>query len=201
MPTAVRPSRQTTLNRLALLLLGVVALFALLIAAELFDPRPLGPLRDSAASSSLSVPAGATAVHWQEDRPPAGPFSVKLEAALRSGGSDSGYGLLLQTASGLTAVLISPLGYAAILQGGDADALWGAGAPMPWQPWPHVRRDTAVNELWLNLDGQRLVVRLNGELLWSGPLAEPITRLGLAGQSFGETAVIDFPALDLYAGP
>lgn len=197
----MRVSPTTTLRRAALLLLVTAALFLLLIAAGVFDPRPLAPLQHTLPLQPIAVQAGEAVLQPLEQRPPLAPFTLKLDAALLAGEPDSAYGLLLETEKENTAVLVSPLGYAAVLATQPGAPVPGDGPPLPWAPWVHVRRNMDRNEIWLDHDGAELAVRINGEFLWRGPLAGPVTRLSLSARSFGAPAVIDFRSLQIHAAP
>lgn len=197
----MRVSPATTLRRLALLLLGTAALFLILIAAGLFDPQPLAPLQSRLPLEALAVPAQQALSQPIPQRPPAVPFTLKLDAALAAGEADSAYGLLLETGTGSTAVLVSPLGYAAVLAAQPGSPTPADGPPQPWAPWPHVQRDTAANEIWLDYDGAELAVRINGEFFWRGPLPGPVTQLSLFVRSFGGPVAVDFSSLQIHAAP
>jgi hypothetical protein len=64
-----------------------------------------------------------------------------------------------------------------------------------------VHHDHETNEIWLDVGVDEASIRINGELLWSGPLAGDISGLALLGESFSDTAVIDFQQLELFAEP
>ncbi len=115
---------------------------------------------------------------------PAGNFSLRLATTHVSGEKDVAYGLAVAEFR----VGISPLGYV-LVQMGEADVF-------PLQPWPHITPD--ANEIWLDVQGADVAVRLNGELLWSGAVAFTDRQVSIWGESWGETAVVNFPTLTLY---
>ena len=86
---------------------------------------------------------------------------------------------------------ISPLGYVLVQQGDTA--------VLPWQPWPHVRLEESPNEIWIDIQGEEITVRINRELLWQGVHSLPTRNLGLFGENFGETAVYTFPSLEIFS--
>ena len=183
----------------AVVLTGII-LAVIAIAAGLGDPRPFGASIMTADLEPMSVTPGVrTILSLDTVSLPSPPFSLKLRAALEHGDPDSAYGLLLEGASGSTAVLVSPLGNVAVTtKQGKGDRLTTE-AVLPWQTWPHVHRDRDVNEIWLDITPDEASIRINGELLWSGTLAGNISDLALLGESYGETAVIDFQQLELFA--
>lgn len=180
----------------AVLLTLAAGITIALIALGAFDPRPVGPQTAVDSLSPLPVAAGESAWVWQERPLPAGDFSIRLTAALASGETDCVYGVALGSGAEGVIAAVSPLGYVTLQrQTGDDDPT----VLLPLQPWPHVRGGTAVNELWLDVIGDQLTVRVNQELLWSGSIALPGRRVGLFAHSYGETAVIDFRTLRVYA--
>jgi hypothetical protein len=67
--------------------------------------------------------------------------------------------------------------------------------PLPWQTWPHVRPE--VNEIWLDVEGDGLTVRVNREFLWEGEV-EMGGQVGLWLESYGGAAAVSFQELKLY---
>jgi hypothetical protein len=185
----------------AVILAGVV-LAVIVIKAGLGDPRPFGSKIVTAELEQLSTTTGARSILPLDTvTMPSPPFSLKLRAALQHGNPDSAYGLLLAGATGSTAVMVSPLGTVAVTkEQRDGDHL-ATEAILPWQTWPHVHHDHETNEIWLDVGVDEASIRINGELLWSGPLAGDISGLALLGESFSDTAVIDFQQLELFAEP
>jgi hypothetical protein len=127
-------------------------------------------------------------------------FSIRLTAAHVDGETDIGYGLALGDGSRRLTVAVSPLGYVAIWEDGDA------GGPVyhrPWQPWPHARRGAAPNEVWLDVadvNGRaRIKAWVNRELLWQGEIDGPANEASPWLGSFGEPTTVDFQALEWFA--
>lgn len=124
---------------------------------------------------------------WQQPLPRP-PYSIKVTANLHSGEVDSGYGVLLGTDKEHLGVAVAPTGYLTVWQTGSQDDLF-----LPWQTWPHIQKGNVPNEIWLDMTADGLLtLRVNREFLWSGEVTVPEGALGLYGESFGETAVIDF---------
>lgn len=182
------------------LLAGGLALM-IAIATGTFDPRPVGPLFNETGFSPLHLAAGKEALFWEMSR--AGPraaHSWRLSAALTAGELDSGYGLAIGDEARALVVAVSPLGYVAIWErdaAGEMTAEW-----LPWQPWPHVRTGEAVNEIWLDIvpdgDVDRLIVRVNRELLWQGAVAVLGSEVGRWAASYGDEATVAFPRLQRF---
>jgi len=196
------PTARRALRLAAALLFAVVATLITLIAGGAFDPRPAGPLVRSVQPGPLSLDgrgemAAAQSLPWTA---PPTHFSVRLTAAHVAGETDSAYGLALGDGATLTAA-VSPLGEAAVWETPGE-----GGAPvyrLPWQPWPHVRRGAAANELWLDVaregDQAHVTVRVNRELLWQGDVALADAGVALWLRSFGGQVTVDFQTLDWFA--
>lgn len=182
--------------QLRLLKVGVVLLLVtavtviLLIASGQFDPKPVGNLVWQDELQPMTVAAQTRQIEWLEQPVPDEPFSVRLTAVYQQGATDNGYGLILGDETQNFLFAVSPLGYATIQQNDNA--------LFPWQPWPHVRTQNTPNEIWLDWEDGQLSVRLNRELLWAGDVEIPEGYLGLYGESFAETAVINFESIELY---
>lgn len=181
-------------------LVGVTAVIILLILSGVFDPKPNGALVGERPLFPQIVAPQAQRITWLQESIPAGNYSVRLTAAQEAGetgrGMDVGYGLVLGNDETHVAVAVSPLGYLSVWQenGQEIEAI------MPWQTWPHVGRDLAANEIWVDVDGgNRLTIRINREFLWEGEI-EPLSgQIGVIAESFGETAVVDFQTLQIFA--
>ena len=171
-------------------LLGTAVLLILLIASGVFDPKPVGELQKMLPATTLTVDQPGQTIRWLDEPLPAGDFSVRGTAVFQSGNLDSGIGLALGDAEQALVVAVSPLGYVLVRQG-DAVLL-------PWQPWPHVQLEENPNEIWIDVRGREVTVRLNRELLWQGSVDLISHRLGLFAEGFGETAVYTFPAIEIY---
>jgi len=162
-----------------------------LILTGWFDPQPNGELVwERSLFPVIASARSERVVLVDEGAFEKRPFSVRLTAVFDEGNPDSRYGLLLDDLS----VTISPTGYAAIEQSGAAI--------VPYAPFPHVDRD-GVNEIWVDVDGDTVVVRLNRELFWQGK-AQVWGDIGVVVENFGdgmggeETAVVDFRKLSLW---
>lgn len=171
-------------------LLATAVLLIILIASGLFDPKPVGERQKTLPTTTLAVDQPGQTIRWLDAPLPAGDFSVRGTAVFQSGNPDSGIGLALGDEAQAFVVAVSPLGYVLVQQ---------AGMPLrPWQPWPHVQLDDAANEIWIDVRGQVITVRLNRELLWQGEHSLPTRSLGLFGEGFEATAVYTFPTLELF---
>jgi hypothetical protein len=172
-------------------LLATAVFLIMLIAAGVFDPKPVGKLQTSLPATSVAVSKPGQTITWLAEPLPAGDFSVRGTAVWQSGSLDSGAGFVLGTEINQFIVAISPLGYVLIQQ--DDDNI------LPWQPWPHVRLENTPNEIWIDVRGETLTVRINRELLWQGAYSIPMRNFGLFGENFGETAVFTFPTIEIFA--
>lgn len=172
----------------SLFLLTLIAIG--LILTDWFDPQPYGELAWERQLSLVIVPARSEQIIWIDEGADEG-FSVRLTAVFADGNPDSRYGLLLDDLR----ITISPTGYAAVEQGGQAI--------VPYAPFPHVHRDS-INEIWLDVgtgDGtvRPVTVRLNRELFWQGDVALSANEMGVLVENFGEeTAVVDFQTLSFF---
>jgi hypothetical protein len=181
------------------LLVGAAAVIVLLILSGMNDPKPVGALVVERPLFPQIVALEAPQLTWLEEPIPEENYSVRLTAAQEAGnsgrGMDVGYGLALGSDEAHLAVAVSPLGYLSVWQtkGQETDVI------LPWQTWPHVRRDLAPNEIWLDVDDSgQLTIRINRELLWAGEIEPPAGQIGVVAESFGETAVVDFLKLELF---
>lgn len=181
----------------AVFLLLIIALLAGWVGSGWGDPQPLGALTQVIEPGTMVIPEGGDRVmSWLETGELGGRFSVRLTAVFQSGERDIGYGLLLGSPQTATAIKLSPLGYLTIQQSPISNSQSPISI-LPWQTWPHVRPDR--NEIWVDVDKTVLTVRVNRELLWVGELVEPVVRVGVVGEGFGEeTAVVAFPILELF---
>ncbi len=175
-------------------MLVLAAMLGGLILAGVFDPPLNGTtVRERPLTPQLIIPAAAHTLTSLDESLPATNYSVRLTAAYQSGETDIGYGLRLGDAGRGLRVKVSPLGYAQVMV--------GATAVLPWQPWPHVHTGATPNEIWVNVGGVegngRVAVRLNRELLWAGPARLVAGPVGLVGESYGETAVVEWQKLTI----
>jgi hypothetical protein len=172
-------------------LLATAVFLIFLIATGVFDPKPIGERQTTLPETSLTVNEPGQTITWLDEALPEGDFSVRGTAVYQSGSLDSGVGLALGDETGQFIVAVSPLGYVLVQQ--DETAV------LPWQPWPHVRLESNPNEIWIDVQGQEITVRINRELLWQGTYSLPTQTPGLFGENFGETAVYAFPTLEIFA--
>lgn len=182
------------LRWLAALIWGTAVITILLILAGVFDPKPVGDLAWQQSLTRQSIPRESSQIIWLDETISSVPFTVRLTAAYASGEKDIGYGMVIGNEGHYAAVFVSPLGYAAISQKKLANE--AAFYVFPWQTWPHIKE--GKNEIWIDVLEDQISVRINREILWAGDLAVDPGRLGLAVESFGETAVVDFQKLELY---
>ncbi|MBK8900131.1 MAG: hypothetical protein IPM53_03020 [Anaerolineaceae bacterium] len=172
-------------------LLAAAVFLIILIASGVFDPKPVGTRQTTLSATTLTVSQPGQTIRWLDTPLPAGDFSVRGTAVLQSGNPDSGVGLALGSEDQAVVVAVSPSGYVLVQQGDEP--------LLPWQPWPHVRTDNTPNEIWIDVRGEEMTVRLNRELLWQGTYQLSTRSLGLFGEGFGETAVYAFSTLELFA--
>lgn len=172
------------LKKTAVLLLVLAIIAITLVLTGWFDPQPYGELVWEQKLSPVTVPARSERVVWIDEGVD-GAYSLRLTAVFSKGNPDSRYGLLLDDLS----ITISPTGYAAIEQGGAVI--------MPYAPFPHVHRDD-VNEIWVDVDGDAVTVRLNRELFWQGRTAVK-GDVGVMVENFGDSGdSVDFQTLALW---
>jgi hypothetical protein len=172
-------------------LLATAVFLILLITMGVFDPKPVGERIIALPATSLRVSQPGQSIQWLDTPLPDGDFSVRATAVFQEGTPDSGIGLALGGEADTFVVAVSPLGYVLVQQAGET--------VLPWQPWPHVRSDNASNEIWIDVRGQTVIVRLNREQLWQGNYLLSTRNIGLFGENFGETAVYKIPALEIFA--
>jgi hypothetical protein len=174
---------------LSIFLLLALFLGLVVISAGWFDPQPNGALAGQRPFPAQSIPPHSRQLIPLDEPLPAAGYSLRLTAVPQSGDLDVAYGLTLGAGAAQVRVLLSPLGYALVEVGGTT--------VLPWQPWPHIRRGAAGNELWLDVGGVagdgRLAIRINRELLWQGAIGDLTVLVGLVMEGYGEeTAVVDF---------
>ena len=172
-------------------LLAAAVFLIILIATGVFDPKPVGKLQTSLPAISLTVDQPGQTITWLDEPLPAGNFSVRGTAVYQSGSLDSGVGFALGDENSQFIVAVSPLGYVLVQQNDMAG--------LPWQPWPHVRLEENPNEIWIDVGGEEITVRINRELLWQGDFALTNRQLGIFGEGFGEAAVYTLPTLEIFA--
>lgn len=183
-------------------LLGLAALVVVLIAAGVFDPRPLGRLSRTDIPGVHTLPTTGAAT-FPQSVPWATPpdcYSVRLRAAYASGQADIGYGLALGDEGGRLVVAVSPFGYASVWEERGGETI----NRLPWQPWPHVRIDQAENEIWLDVTqiaaGAKVTAWVNREQLWRDMLNWQPDGIDLWMSSINAPAAVDFTMLQWYVG-
>lgn len=172
-------------------LLATAVFLIILIAAGVFDPKPVGTLNTTLPAATLTSKQSGQTIRWLTEPLPASDFSLRGTAVWLSGTQDSGAGLAIGDENHNLIVAVSPLGYVMVQQNGDM--------ALPWQPWPHVRLGSAANEIWLDVTGGEVTIRINRELLWQGNYDLSGNSLGLFGENFGETAVFSYQTIQIYA--
>jgi len=180
---------------IVLVLVGIVLLIAV-ISAGIFDPTPVGDLRDTIPLQALDLDDEQQRLVWLEQTAPDGNHTLRLRAALSAGEVDSAYGLTLGEDEQFATIAFSPAGYVSFWQR-DGDQLEKI---IPWRTWPHVRLGQEANELWLDVvEGNLTSVRTNREVLWQGEVPLKGRRIGLWAETFGGPATIDFQQLEIFA--
>jgi hypothetical protein len=172
-------------------LLATAVFLIVLIAAGTFDPKPVGKLQTTLPATRLIVDQPGQTIQWLTEPLPSSDFSVRGTAVWQSGSQDSGIGLAVGNKEDNLLVAVSPLGYVTVQQQGVE--------LLPWQPWPHVQLGNTPNEIWLDIKGNTVTIRINREFLWQGIYVLPAHELGLFGEDFGGTAVFDFQTIQIYA--
>jgi hypothetical protein len=181
------------------IMLGLAAvLIFLLIAAGLFDPKPVGELTATAVPHTLTIPPQHKNTFWLPEPLPPGNFTVRATITHQSGEPDSGAGLVLSDDCGYLTITISPLGYSALYYTPLFTAHCSPLTERLWQPWPHVRTGSAPNEIWVDVVDGQMRVRMNRELLWADDAPFQPTQVGVYGESWGDTAVFHFQQIELF---
>ena len=174
------------------LFLSLICLVSL-IQLGYFDPEQIGTLQYDKTLLQQATVTNTEQVIWLATPPLPENYSVRLTAVLQTGEPDSSYGLLIGSPEAYLAVAVSPVGYLTI---------WETSQPsmdlIPWQPWPHVALGNEPNEIWLDVIGSQVTVRINREWLWAGEWEPSGGQVGLVSESFGETAVVEFQHLELF---
>jgi hypothetical protein len=180
--------------------LAITLLAMVLVASGLFDPAPLGSQLWARELPQMSVPGNTREIQWIGEEVPQSPATIRLTAARQSGEQDIGYGLVVGDETASLAIAVSPLGYLAIWETANQDVSTDDSYLLEWQTWPHVHTGSAGNEIWLDIDGNRAAVRINREWLWEGEIRRNASQIGLLGESFGDTTVVDFETVELFSG-
>ena len=195
-------SKIKVLRWLAGLLAATVVTLIILISAGTFDPQPVGSLQWERPLPAQNILADSRQITWLEATTPNDDYSLRLSTTYQSGETDLLYGLVIGSDENYLITAVSPLGYAAVWEHQSPLTVTDNQLPItnyhsPFQTWPHVRSDE--NEIWLDVVDGRVTIRINRELYWQGDVAASQSQIGLWGESFGETAVVEFPKLELFA--
>jgi len=198
------------------LLLAVAGVLALAGALALgwADPPRAGPLMwqddfkhgtqrwtlTPPAAGTLAAAQGALLADFADAGGPNAPEAVGLAAAPSSnytlevagaavtGESAAAYGLVYdwQDQAHYSALFIDGNGY--------AEAYHQVGAArqtlFEWQQWPHILFGTDANRVRVDVRGQAVTLRINDELLASGPRTAARGQLGLAARSSAAARVV-----------
>ena len=170
----------------------------MLISSGMFDPKPIGTLQRSATPGTFQMDAGSNSVQWFDlSVNEAG--SVRGTAVYHSGEKDIVYGIAVGKPTHYVQVVISPVGYVAIEKVINTQhAARSTQHLLPYQPWPHVLIGNVPNEIWVDWEDGQLTVRINRELLWMGDIEIDPVDIGIVGESYGKTAVVDFQTIELF---
>lgn len=199
---------------------GLVAALAAVLALSgalalgLADPPRAGPLawqddfKQGAQRWSLSPPVGGTleaaggalvaGLPGAEDSgapqtmgltpAPDGDYTLEVAGAAVTGETAAAYGLVFdwQDSQNYSAVFMDGNGY--------AEAYHQVGAQrqtlFEWQQWPHILYGTDANRVRVDVRGQALTLRINDELLATGPRAAARGQLGPAARSRAAARVV-----------
>jgi hypothetical protein len=104
---------------------------------------------------------------------PAANFTAETQAHVANGPDDNGYGMVVGNSAMLIAFLVSGDGYTSVLRRIDRE--WQEA-----QPWPHVRRDEAVNALRLECRDSLCAFYVNEEMTTRFEAGAQRDRIGFA---------------------
>ena len=186
---------------IAILLLLVIVGGIGLISAGIFDPKPLGNDKVEFPLKPVDIDGFSQEINWIEGEYSPEIFTVRLTASRLSGESDVGYGLAIGDMNNYFVVAVSPLGYYSIWRGSkEIGQIEKSYVVEPWQTWPHIRTDDNVNEIWIDVQNDRITsIRINREVLRLEPIPLQSRGIGWWAQSFGQPAVIDFQKMELFS--
>jgi hypothetical protein len=189
------------LSILAVILLLVIVSGIGLISAGVFDPKPLGSAKVEYPLNPVDIQGNSQELNWIENQISSAMFTVRLTALRLRGEVDVAYGLAIGDKKDFLVIAVSPLGYYSIWRGSDVVGQTENNQVIEsWQTWPHVRTDENDNEIWIDVQNDRITsIRINREILWQEPLPIQSRGIGLWVQSFGEPAVIDFQKIELFS--
>lgn len=188
------------LSIIAVILLFVIVGGIGLISAGVFDPKPLGTVRDEYSLNPLEIQGNDQELNWIEGQFQSNVLTVRLTASKLRGETDVAYGLALGDEDNFLVVAVSPLGYYSIWRGSNlAGQLEKIQGIKPWQTWPHVRLDNNSNEIWIDIQKDQITsIRINREILWQEPIPIQDGDIGLWAQSFGGPAEIEFQKMEIF---
>jgi hypothetical protein len=131
---------------------------ALLLLQGAADPPVAGPLQLDDPAALITLTADTHTMQDAHALPAVSALTVELTAALEAGPFDAAYGVWLWNCDGVRQHIfaLDAAGYTA----------WFAPDERPsWAWFLHARPAPASNRLRLHLDGERLALYVNGELL------------------------------------
>jgi hypothetical protein len=201
-PEATRDSKLSRwIGYTAIIVFLVVILGIALISAGIFDPKPIGSLELTFEPGTLEVSAGASHFQKLDEVHSLSSGTIRLTAALIEGELDMGYGLSFGPVDQQVGIGISPLGYLTVWHDEGVLAADKEASPnIPWRTWPHVRQNFEENEIWADIENQRLkTIYVNRELLWQGDIPIQSVPLSIWAESFGESTKVNYPKLEIYA--
>lgn len=184
------------LSRFALIFMAGTILIIVLVKVEIFDPKPLGQNILQEDLPQMTLDAASKKIQWLDYEVPNPPYSIRLTASYAQGEEDIAYGLILGNEISNITTAISPLGYLALLETEESGAAF---YHLNWQSWPHVQSGPQQNEIWLDIAGNKAQVRVNREWLWEGNINIPGSKIGIMGESYGDSSVIEFHSIEIFA--
>lgn len=188
--------------RVALVVLLIIGILGILITSTgVFDPKPLGHTVAIYSLTPVELVSDEPNVTWLKEPIISEKLTIRLNAALREGSLDSGYGVALGNNRESVVIAVSPTGYLAIqrwqeVNGSEPDVT----SILPWQVWPHVGRNDEMNEIWIDVEAGKITgIRINREILWEEAIPVTGTEIGLFAQGFEDAATIDFQSLEYFS--
>ncbi len=119
---------------------------------------------------------------------PTGAFTLEVAGAAVTGEAAAAYGLVFDWQDGqhYSAVFMDGNGYAEAYHqiGAERQTLF------EWQQWPHILYGTDANRVRVDVRGQAVTLRINDELLATGPRAAARGQLGPAARSRAAARVV-----------
>jgi hypothetical protein len=170
-----------------------------LVAAGVFDPKPLGPTTFNRNLQSLLVDQESESSHWIEYIQPEGNYSIRLTAHKVKGESDIGYGLVLGEPGHELIFAVSPLGYLSFWREREENDRKIEELYIPWRTWPHIQAGTDLNEIWLDVENDLVTaIRINQELLNTGPVSVPGQAIGIWLRTFGDPTEVSIDRVQIF---